>query len=262
MKKLIAVLVISVLICTTCWAAEANDTQPEILAVYSCPNTQIITESDQSKDLVDTVIFLYQDYSYVQYVNHESRYELYSKGTFELTFDWEEPGWQDLAPHILTVHPQQIHTADHQLEDTDLSFDINLDRVMNYCLYPDNVRTDLKLVAAFMQVDKQKLVKKDGSEEYLPTIWFYYNDGSFQQYAVIDGQEDVLFSCGDYSVTDDVFAPDSVLTLHRTQKYQDGVGLSEYDSMHDYVVGELEFILIYPAEQTDAALAVLPDGTD
>ena len=97
-----------------------------------------------------------------------------------------------------------------------------------------------------MQVDKQKLVKADGSEEYLPTMWFYYDNGTFEQYALIDGHDDVLFSSGDYSITDPSFADASVLTLHRTQKYQDGYGLSDYDSTHDYVIDELGFIRIFP----------------
>ena len=96
-----------------------------------------------------------------------------------------------------------------------------------------------------MQMDKQKLVKTDGTEEYLPTIWLYYDDGTFEQYAVIDGVNDILFSRGDYSVTSDSFANDYVLTIHRTQKYQDGTGLTDYDSTHDYVLGELGFIRIY-----------------
>lgn len=33
-----------------------------------------------------------------------------------------------------------------------------------YCLYPDNTNPDQQLAAAFMQVDKQKLVRADGSE--------------------------------------------------------------------------------------------------
>ena len=244
-KKGIAVLAVLALLCASCCSVAAESAQPEILAIYSCPETQIITDADQSKELADTVIYLYQDGSYIQYVEHNERYELYSQGTFELNFDWREPGWQTIMPHILTTHVEQLHTADHHLEATDLTFDINLDRVMDYCLYPGNVRTDLNLVAAFMQVDKQKLVRTDGSEEYLTSIWFYYEDGSFEQYAICDGV-DVLFSCGDYSVTDGVFVDQSVLTIHRNRKYQDGIGLAEYDSTHDYVIGELDFIRIYP----------------
>ena len=44
------------------------------------------------------------------------------------------------------------------------------------------------------------------------------------------------------------FKKESVLTLHRTKKYQDGTGLADYDSTHDYVIGELGFVRIYPGE--------------
>ena len=246
MKKLISVLLVVALLCAAGCSIAEERTQPEILAVFSSPEAQIITNDDQTKELADTVIFLCSDHSYIQYVDHENRYEIYTKGTFDVNFDWTEPGWQDQKPHILTIHAEQIHTAGHQTEATDMTCDVNLDRAAEYCLYPDHDRTDLELVAAFMQVDKQKLVKADGSEAYLPTIWFYYSDGSFRQFAIVDGQENTLFSCGDYSVTDGVFADESVLTIHRTKKYQDGVGLSDYDSTHDYRIGGLDFIRVYP----------------
>lgn len=230
---------------------------PEILAVYSCPEAQIITGDDSTKELADTVIYLYKDFTYVQYVDHNNRYEIYSKGTFELNFDWTEPGWGDRMPHVLTLHVRQIHEPEHQLKFIDSTYDINLDKVMDYCLYPDNIRTDLKLVAAFMQVDKQKLVKQDGSEEYLPTMWFYYDDGSFQQYAILDDAQQVLFSSGEYSVTNDEFMNRSVLTIHRAMKYKDGIGLADYDSTHDYVIGELDFIRIYPDESAGDTAAIL-----
>lgn len=252
-KRFIAIVIVSVLLCAMSWTAYADNASPEVLAVYSCPNTQIITESDHSKQLADTVIFLYKDSSYVQYVNHENRYELYSTGSFDVNFNWENPGWQDLTPHILTVHTQNIHAEDHQLTPVDLTYDIDLDRVMDYCLYPDDVQTDLKLVAAFMQVDKQKLVKADGSEQYLPTIWFYYDNGTFQQYAVIDGEKDVLFSSGEYSVAEEASTSKSLITLHRTQKYQDGIGLADYDSTHEYVLGELGFIRVFPSADAQVA---------
>lgn len=249
MMKRFAVLLAFVLLFATgmTLAAAEESSQPEILAVYYCPNAQILTGADQSKEAVDTVIFLYQDDSYVQYVDHDHQYEVYSKGSYECNFDWETTDWQDRQPRILTVHVQQIHDASHQLQPIEQTYDVNLDLVTEYCLYPGTVRTDLKLVAAFMQVGKQKLVKADGNEVYLSTIWFYYDDGSFQQYAVLGGHENMLFSCGDYTVTDGLFLNSSVLTIHRTQKYQDGIGLADYDSTHDYPIAELDFIRVYPA---------------
>ena len=246
MKKWIAFLATIVLLCVGCAAVAEENPKAEILAIYSCPDTQIITGEDQSKELADTIVFLYRDLTYTQYINHNNRYEIYSTGTFAVNFDWTKEGWQYEEPHILTVRVQQLHAADHGLEPVDFTYDVNLERVTDFCLYPDNLRTELKLVATFMQVDKQKLVKADGSEEYLPTMWFYYDNGTFEQYALIDGHDDVLFSSGDYSITDPSFADASVLTLHRTQKYQDGYGLSDYDSTHDYVIDELGFIRIFP----------------
>jgi len=172
---------------------------------------------NNTKELADTVLYLYQDFTYVQYVDHENRYEVYSEGSFETNFDWTEQGWEEQTPHILTIYVQQIHEADHQLKFIDATYDINLDTLTEYCLYPDNIRTDLKLVAAFMQVDKQKLAKQDGSEEYLPTMWFYYDDGSFQQYAILSNSEQVLFSIGEYSVTSDEFS-DQVRTHYPPDK--------------------------------------------
>ena len=107
--------------------------------------------------------------------------------------------------------------------------------------------SDKDIVAAFMQVDKQKLVKRDGTETVLTTMWFYYEDGTFQQFALSEGGEDILFSEGTYSVSNGSFVDkDSVLTIHRTKKYQDGEGLAPYDSTHDYVIGDLEFLRVYP----------------
>ena len=43
MKKLFSVLVVLTLLCASCWAMAEDNSHPEILAIYSCPDTQIIT---------------------------------------------------------------------------------------------------------------------------------------------------------------------------------------------------------------------------
>ncbi|MBR6230599.1 MAG: hypothetical protein IKR00_01540, partial [Lachnospiraceae bacterium] len=95
MRRLIAVLGVFVLLLTVSVQPEASEQElikePEIIAVYSCPAAQIITNDDSTKELADTVIYLYNDLSYVQYVDHDNRYEVYSEGSFEVNFDWSEP---------------------------------------------------------------------------------------------------------------------------------------------------------------------------
>ena len=70
-KKLIPVLLAVALLCIVYGSIAEEKTQPEILAIYSCPDAQVITGDDQSKELADTVIFLYLDHSYVQYPNNQ-----------------------------------------------------------------------------------------------------------------------------------------------------------------------------------------------
>ena len=47
MKKLIPVLLAAALLCIACCSIAEETAQPEILAVYSSPEAQIITNDDQ-----------------------------------------------------------------------------------------------------------------------------------------------------------------------------------------------------------------------
>ena len=214
----------------------------KIAAIYSAPQSQIVTDENGSKAIADTFIYIYENGSYRQYVDHDGQLEPYSEGTCELNGELDTSG-----PVIVTFHVNKAHQGDHELGDVELSYDVDLSKEGDFCLYPVGDNSDKDVVAAFMQVDKQKLVKRDGSETLLTTMWFYYEDGAFQQFALSEGGEDILFSEGAYSVSNGSFVDkDSVLTIHRTKKYQDGEGLAPYDSTHDYVIGELEFLRIYP----------------
>ena len=81
-EKLISVLLVAALLCAASCSIAEEKAQPGILAVYSSPEAQIITNDDQSKVLADTVIFLYQDHSYVQYVDKRCYYMNYAYRQF------------------------------------------------------------------------------------------------------------------------------------------------------------------------------------
>ena len=231
----------------TAGAAEtAEASQRQILAVYACPARQILTDEEGKKGLADTVIYLFTDQTFRQYVIHEDRFKVYSEGVFTVNFDWDTVEWGNADSHILTLHVNKLCREGERLEDVDLTYDVDLDRVRDYCVYPADFSRETELAAAFMATNKQRLVRLDGSEEYLSTMWFYYSDGTFCQYA-FNGEEDMLFSSGDYTISGGGFdVPGAVLRLHRTKKYQDGKGLADYDSTHDYTMGELDFMRIYP----------------
>ena len=214
----------------------------KIAAIYSAPDSQIVTDERGSKVTADTFVYIYGDGAYRQYVVHDGQLEPYSEGTCELDGELNADG-----PVIVTFHVDKMHQEGHGLGDVDFSYDVDLSKEGDFCLYPAGDNSDKDVVAAFMQVDKQKLVKQDGTEAMLTTMWFYYGDGTFQQFALSENGDDVLFSEGVYSVSNGSFVDkDAVLTIHRTKKYQDGEGLAPYDSTHDYVIGDLEFLRIYP----------------
>lgn len=220
---------------------------PAISAIYAAPQGQIITEADGSKSLVETMLFLYDDGSYRQYVIHNGEAEYYSRGTYSLTGS---------DPAILTFIVRELHQPDHSLAKTNFSYDTLLPDKEEYCLY-ERERDGAAITGAFFKTDGQKLAKADGSETLLPTLWLYYDDGSFRQYALLDGREIVLFSTGDYTLTGAFDETDSTLLLHRTQKYADGAGLSAYDSTHAYSLGTLGYLRVYPASAAEP-LPILP----
>ena len=238
--------------------SEDSESVPEedplngIAAVYCAANGQVITREDGSKDLADTVIYIYKDGAYRQYIMNDGKAEVFSEGVCVLN---GRPGEN---PTIVTLTVRRLYQPGKGLAEANLTFDINLSSKEEYCLYPIGAG-DRKITAAFLQADKQKLVRKDGTEEYLPTMWFYYNDGTFCQFALLGGRETVLFSSGDYYVTGSFADDSSVLTIHRDRKYADGVGLAPYDSTHDYVIGELDFLRIYP-EPFDGPELTIPES--
>lgn len=216
----------------------AKHTKSEIVAIYSAPQAQ---DTYSKTDDNTTILYFYEDNTYRQYILQDGKIRPYTEGSFHS----EEPvDFSKNEPIMIDV--KGYYKNEKELTDVRVSFYINLKDKEAYRVYPIKANKDKEVVAAFMQADKQKLVKADSSVEMLTTMWFYYEDGSFEQYALIDNEENVLFSSGDYSINGDFSAKESVLTIHRTKKYKDGAGLSDYESEHDYIIGDLEFIRVYP----------------
>ena len=243
MKRIISVFLFIVCFMGMIPAGHAEEAPPKVTAIYCAVQRQIVTNAEGEKELADTIIYLFDDGTYRQYFVHNGTMEIYSIG--EVIKNGNPEDLSD--PVIVTFHAQKMWKNQDEYMDVDMSYDVNLSEKGEFCLYPVGSEEGLVLDSVFMQAEKQKLVLKDGAERYLSTIWLYYDNGSFQQYALMpEAREKLLFSTGDYVINGDFATPKSVLTLHRTQKYADGIGLSEYDSLHDYSIGELGFIRVYP----------------
>ena len=128
------------------------------------------------------------------------------------------------------------------------SLGISADQIVN--LLPEEIRSRLDQVAAtFVGIEKQPYKDEAGMETMLNTVWIYYDDLHFEQYAFVDGAMQ-LFSTGNYVLSDGAdfeFGPNEnnygEITITRTKKYQAGKGLSDYSSTHTYALNTLGFIL-------------------
>ena len=219
--------------------ALAEDTDAEIISIFSIPGIDISASLTGAETKVDTTVYLFEDGSFLQYLANEAEDILLSSGHFDKIgeFDLEKP-----LTGILTI--DKVYQGSSEYLDLGLTTGVSFSDLKDYCLHLTG--KDPGLVAAFTRASAQKLIRSDGTEEYLTTTWLYYEDGTFKQFAAVDGEGEVLFSGGDYLINGDFDDPSSILTLHRTQKYQDGVGLAAYDSVHDYVIGELDFLRVFP----------------
>ncbi len=125
---------------------------------------------------------------------------------------------------------------------------ISADQILS--LLPEELKSRADQVSAtFVGIEKQPYKDEAGKETMLNTVWIYYDDLHFEQYAFVDGAMQ-LFSTGTYMLSegadfdfdkDDKNAGD--LTITRTKKYQAGKGLSDYSSTHTYALNTLGFIL-------------------
>ena len=122
------------------------------------------------------------------------------------------------------------------------------------------------IAAVFAQQKKQPFARANGSIENLNTVWIYFTDGSFVQYAFIDG-EYVVFSEGNYSLpngSDFHKAEDesNEIVIGRTAKYADGKGLQPYSSEHTYRLTTLGFQQLFALREDGKRIVAIFAGAN
>ena len=179
--------------------------------------------------MLDTLWVYYSDGTFEQFAAIDDQLVLFSKGTYAFAEDGDFIYEVDETDHgdiiITRTHKYQAgagldaYESEHTYDLGTLGFD------PLYAFIPDG-----KLVRVlFYGDDKQPYVESDGDEEMIDTEWFFYSDGTFEQYGEIDDQI-VLFSTGTYELSDGadfVYEDDDngQITINRDQKYQAGSGL-------------------------------------
>ena len=133
-------------------------------------------------------------------------------------------------------------------------------------LYP--AHTGVQVTAIFAAPDIQPYVEEDGDQEDLDSIWVFYSDGSFEQFAEVDDCV-LLFSTGTYLLADGsdfIYevpgqAGNGQITIRRSKKLTPQ-GLMDYDSEHTYDLGMLGFYPVFTPEDPDRQVAAVFYGVD
>ena len=142
---------------------------------------------------------------------------------------------------------------------------------------PAFVKADVDVAAVFADGKAQKLTLPEDrmingvEEELIDTIWIYYTDNTFDQYAQTPkGYE--LFSTGTYSFNEgsdfiaDENGEDDIITINRTQRFDygdNGPGLYDCSSSHEYNLAATDFGQLYAAGDDDRKIeAIMGDDNE
>ena len=127
-------------------------------------------------------------------------------------------------------------------------------------------KTDVEVAAVFAAPDIQPYIEADGDQEKLDSIWVYYTNGIFEQFAEVDDSV-LLFSAGTYELLNDAnFVYEDSGTgngqiIIRREKKLSSNGLEDYQSEHTYDLGTLGFTQLY-APNPERKVAAVFYGCD
>ena len=127
-------------------------------------------------------------------------------------------------------------------------------------------KTNIEVAAMFAAPDIQPYTEADGNKEMLDSIWIYYTNGTFEQFADIDGSV-LLFSAGTYELLNEAnFVYENTDSgngqiIIRREKKLSANGLESYQSEHTYDLGTLGFTQLY-APNHDRKVAAVFYGCD
>ncbi len=206
-----------------------------VTAIYTKEDAQPYTCTDGDKEQLDTIWIYYSNGTFVQYAELQDNLEFFSSGTYELTEN-------EISLLVKRSQKYQLgklseYSSEHIYEPEALGFE----KIYSYQENPNQESTK-KIEAVFYGLDKQNY-----EADQIDTIWIYYDDMTFEQFAILDDSMQ-LFSTGDYSFEDGgdfIYEIQELnygdITLNRHQKYVAGKGLVAYESSHTYDLNSLGF---------------------
>ena len=127
-------------------------------------------------------------------------------------------------------------------------------------------KTDIEVAAMFAAADIQPYTEADGNMKMLDSIWIYFTNGTFEQFADVDDSVR-LFSAGTYELLNEANfvyensdAGNGQIVIRREKKLNAN-GLEDYQSERIYDLGTLGFTQLY-APNHDRNVAAVFYGCD
>lgn len=247
-KQFLFILFVAVLClfvsCATEKGVLSENAGKPVAALFAKEDAQSYTERDGDRENLDTLWVYYTDGTFDQYAEEDDKLVLFSTGTYSLSegdfvYGNDEEDYGD----ITIVREMKYRDGKLSAYSSVHTYDLgSLGYVQLYALC-DETKT---VEAMYYGIEKQLFVERDGDREYLDTIWIYYSDMTFEQYAAVD-DEMILFSLGTYSFVENdgsFCGPEDNIQLNRTMKYSAENGLAEYFSSHVYDINSLGFVQI------------------
>ena len=252
MKKNISLLLgLLLMLSLTISAAADTEVEPvEIAAVYAQQEKQPFTAEDGSIEFLDTIWFYLNDGNFVQYAFLDDEPVVFSTGTYSLrnggSFVPADDGGNN---GDLVIRRKAKYAAGEGLAEYSSKHSYSMDKLGFQQLFYAGDKGK-RIEAVFAGCEKQPF----GEDRMLDTYWFYYSDGSFEQYACI-GSDPILFSEGTYSLSEGanfLYVENETdcgtITITRTMKFQEGLNYAEYDSEHTYDLNSLGFARLSPVQ--------------
>lgn len=243
MKRLFVLfLILSLSVCSACLAETAN-----VEAVFVKDEGQMFVQENGSISMLDTAWVYYSNLTFEQYAIIDDEVKLFSQGTyrFEEGSDFDPSNSEKDMIYITrsTKYNAQDGLQPYQSEHLYDLYNLGYTQILNR-------EKDAHMIAAFLGAANQPY-----GDEMVDSLWLYYGDQSFEQYAYLDYMHPTLFSEGYWKIDNgtDLYLGteqenDVIITLTRTKKLQDGSYVA-YASEHTYELKTLGYEQIVYVKQ-------------
>lgn len=243
MKRLFVLfLILSLSVCSACLAETAN-----VEAVFVKDEGQMFVQENGSISMLDTAWVYYSNLTFEQYAIIDDEVKLFSQGTyrFEEGSDFDPSNSEKDLINITrsTKYNAQNGLQPYQSEHLYDLYNLGYTQILNR-------EKDAHMIAAFLGAANQPY-----GDEMVDSLWLYYGDQSFEQYAYLDYMHPTLFSEGYWKIDNgtDLYLGtekenDVIITLTRTKKLQDGSYMA-YASEHTYELKTLGYEQIVYVKQ-------------